>query len=72
MANTDEPSSRILITGAAGFIGQALATALLTERTVRSIVLTDVVSSRMSLSPQHLVFRQVDGNSPGSTQWPWT
>ncbi|KAH7021473.1 uncharacterized protein B0I36DRAFT_251644 [Microdochium trichocladiopsis] len=34
--------TRILITGAGGFIGQALASALMQERTVEKIVLTDV------------------------------
>lgn len=45
MAVTTEPSpsARILITGAAGFIGQALAAALLREPSVSSITLTDVV-----------------------------
>lgn len=51
MANTDEPGSRILITGAAGFIGQALAAALLQEPTIRSIVLTDVVVPKVPAAP---------------------
>lgn len=51
MANADEPGSRILITGAAGFIGQALAAALLQEPTVRKIVLTDVIVPKVPSTP---------------------
>lgn len=42
--NENPPKARILIAGAAGFIGQALATALLEEPTVSHLILTDVVT----------------------------
>ncbi|KAF3759933.1 NAD(P)-binding protein [Cryphonectria parasitica EP155] len=44
MTDNDASGSHILITGAAGFIGQALAAALLQEPSVTRIVLTDVVA----------------------------
>ena len=43
MASPSERKLDILITGAGGFIGQALASALLSDAAVRSIILTDVV-----------------------------
>lgn len=43
MGSIEEPSVKILITGAAGFIGQALTAALLQESPSATIILTDVV-----------------------------
>lgn len=43
MGSIEQPKMKILITGAAGFIGQALTTALIQESPSANIILTDVV-----------------------------
>jgi nucleoside-diphosphate-sugar epimerase len=43
MGGLQQPNKNILITGGGGFIGQALATALMHDETVAKLVLTDVV-----------------------------
>lgn len=43
--------ANILITGAGGFIGQALAEALLQEPTTRKILLTDVAAPKLPSAP---------------------